>query len=130
MALVYFSSNLCLQEYKLYILRSKQNNLLQRKYSTHREARHTLLHRGGGKEMETRRRRGNDSSKTPPRRGDTLTVLMLASNITVDPDSLHHWLSGGQCCLFIRTPYQTIITLEDWVELCSATSGWSRQVWF
>lgn len=75
--------------------------------------------------MEIRGGRGKNLSKTPPHLSDILTVLMPASNITLDPDSLHRSLSGGQCCRLIVTPYHTIITLENLLELCSATSSWS-----
>lgn len=79
--------------------------------------------------METRGGRGKDLSKTPPHLSDTLTVLMSASNITLDPDSLHHLLSACQCCPFTVTPHQIIITLENLVKRCSVTSSWCRALW-
>lgn len=80
--------------------------------------------------METRGGRGKGLSKIPPHLSDTLAALMPASNVTLDPDSLPHSLSSCQCCRFIVTPYQIIITLENLVELCSATSRQSRELWF
>lgn len=112
---------------KAFSLFCVQNKLLQRRYSSGREARQTPLHRRGGIEMETPRRRGKHLSamtKTACHLSDTWTVPVPAGNVTLYPGSLLHSLSSCQCCRFIVTLYQIVINMESLVvqhEMCSAT---------